>query len=161
MAAASESPSSGSRPSIDVHKADLSDLQPGLQPYRLKHASLKGWIDLETPRRPIPRVRRLAAVAFPQAVATFAGYRRIVVSVSASNSVGRDGLPSSTEQIAAALPDARVVNAFTLVWSNVVRDPGAGQKNSVFVRSNDEHGIKNAGLTPATYFVVAIGPGAA
>lgn len=30
-----------------------------------------------------------------------------------------------------------------------------------FVSSNDEHGIKNAGLTPATYFVVAIGPGAA
>ena len=29
-----------------------------------------------------------------------------------------------------------------------------------FVRSNDEHGIKNAGTTPATYFVVAIGPGA-
>lgn len=29
-----------------------------------------------------------------------------------------------------------------------------------FVRSNDEHGIKNLGLTPATYFVVAIGPGA-
>ena len=29
-----------------------------------------------------------------------------------------------------------------------------------FVRSNDEHGIKNMGLTPATYFVVAIGPGA-
>lgn len=30
-----------------------------------------------------------------------------------------------------------------------------------FVRSNDEHGIKNVGETPATYFVVAIGPGAA
>lgn len=30
-----------------------------------------------------------------------------------------------------------------------------------FVRSNDQHGIKNVGLTPATYFVVAIGPGAA
>lgn len=30
-----------------------------------------------------------------------------------------------------------------------------------FVHSNDEHGIKNAGATPATYFVVAIGPGAA
>ena len=30
-----------------------------------------------------------------------------------------------------------------------------------FVRSNDEHGITNVGLTPATYFVVAIGPGAA
>jgi mannose-6-phosphate isomerase-like protein (cupin superfamily) len=29
-----------------------------------------------------------------------------------------------------------------------------------FVHSNDEHGIKNAGSTPATYFVVAIGPGA-
>ena len=29
-----------------------------------------------------------------------------------------------------------------------------------FVHSNDEHGIKNVGSTPATYFVVAIGPGA-
>jgi len=29
-----------------------------------------------------------------------------------------------------------------------------------FVHSNDEHGIKNIGATPATYFVVAIGPGA-
>lgn len=29
-----------------------------------------------------------------------------------------------------------------------------------FVRSNDEHGIKNVGSTDATYFVVAIGPGA-
>ena len=29
-----------------------------------------------------------------------------------------------------------------------------------FVSSNDEHGIKNAGETPAVYFVVAIGPGA-
>lgn len=29
-----------------------------------------------------------------------------------------------------------------------------------FVRSNDEHGINNVGSTPATYFVVAIGPGA-
>jgi mannose-6-phosphate isomerase-like protein (cupin superfamily) len=29
-----------------------------------------------------------------------------------------------------------------------------------FVHSNDEHGIKNVGTMPATYFVVAIGPGA-
>src|SRR6267143_433446 len=29
-----------------------------------------------------------------------------------------------------------------------------------FVHSNDEHGIKNVGITPATYFVVAMGPGA-
>jgi len=29
-----------------------------------------------------------------------------------------------------------------------------------FVRSNDEHAVKNVGTTPANYFVVAIGPGA-
>ena len=29
-----------------------------------------------------------------------------------------------------------------------------------FVRSNEEHGIKNVGTVPAVYYVVAIGPGA-
>ena len=29
-----------------------------------------------------------------------------------------------------------------------------------FVHSNEEHGIKNIGDVPATYFVVAVGPGA-
>jgi quercetin dioxygenase-like cupin family protein len=37
----------------------------------------------------------------------------------------------------------------------------AGPGSLAFAASNDEHGIKNAGETPAMYFVVAIGPGAA
>ena len=35
-----------------------------------------------------------------------------------------------------------------------------GRGSVGFVHSNDEHGIKNVGTTPATYFVVAVGPGA-
>lgn len=35
-----------------------------------------------------------------------------------------------------------------------------GPGSLAFVHSNEEHGIKNTGTAPATYFVVAIGPGA-
>lgn len=36
-----------------------------------------------------------------------------------------------------------------------------GPGSAASVASNEEHGLKNAGSTPATYFVVAVGPGAA
>ncbi|MGH9504162.1 MAG: cupin domain-containing protein [Terriglobales bacterium] len=35
-----------------------------------------------------------------------------------------------------------------------------GPRSVGFVHSNDEHGIRNAGATAASYFVVAVGPGA-
>ena len=95
------------------------------------------------------------AAAIPQAATTLSGYTGIVVSVSVSGDVGRDGLPSSAENIAKALPGARVVNAFTSVWSNVVREPGKLGKTSVFVCSDDEEAkativelVKEAGFDP-------------
>jgi 8-hydroxy-5-deazaflavin:NADPH oxidoreductase len=95
------------------------------------------------------------AAAISQATAVLSDYRGVVVSVSVSGTVGRDGLPSSAENIAAALPDARVVNAFTSVWSSVVRNPGSGEKTSVFVCSDDEDAkatvsaiVKDLGFEP-------------
>lgn len=79
------------------------------------------------------------AAAIEKATATLGEYRGIVVAVSVSGSVGRDGLPSSAEKMAAALPDATVVSAFTSIWSNVIREPGSAGKTSVFVSSNEEH----------------------
>jgi 8-hydroxy-5-deazaflavin:NADPH oxidoreductase len=73
-----------------------------------------------------------------QIVSVLKGYRGIVVSVSVSGTVGQDGQKSCAEQIAEALPAARVVNAFTSIWSNVIRDPGNAGKTSVFVCSDDE-----------------------
>ena len=78
------------------------------------------------------------ASAIPEALAPLADFRGIVVSVAVSPSVGQDGLPSSAQRIAAALPDAKVVNAFTSIWSTVVRNPGSGERTSVFVCSDHD-----------------------
>ncbi|WP_345816789.1 NAD(P)-binding domain-containing protein (plasmid) [Paraburkholderia sp. PREW-6R] len=79
------------------------------------------------------------AAEIERAAATLSGYRGIVVAVSVSGSVGRDGLPSSAERIATALPQASVVSAFTSIWSNVIREPGESGRTSVFVSSDDEN----------------------
>jgi predicted dinucleotide-binding enzyme len=78
------------------------------------------------------------AKAIPEITPVLKGYRGIVVSVSVSGSVGRDGQKSCAEQLAEALPDARVVNAFTSIWSTVVRNPGNVGKTSAFVCSDHE-----------------------
>ncbi len=64
-------------------------------------------------------------------------YRGIVVSVSVSGTVGLGGKQSSAETLAALLPQARVVNAFSFIWSTVARNPGAADKTSVFLCSDD------------------------
>ena len=78
------------------------------------------------------------AAAIERVAATLSGYEGIVVAVSVSGSVGRDGLPSSAERIATVLPEASVVSAFTSIWSNVIREPGKSGKTSVFVSSDDD-----------------------
>jgi predicted dinucleotide-binding enzyme len=78
------------------------------------------------------------AKAIPEIVPVLKDYRGIVVSVSVSGTVGRDGQKSSAEQLAEALPGARVVNAFSSIWSTVIRNPGNAGKTSVFVCSDNE-----------------------
>jgi 8-hydroxy-5-deazaflavin:NADPH oxidoreductase len=68
-------------------------------------------------------------------------YRGIVVSVSVSGAAGRDGQKSVAEQLADAAPGARIVNAFTSIWSDVVREPGNAGKTSAFVCSDDAKAI--------------------
>ncbi|WP_213767552.1 NAD(P)-binding domain-containing protein [Caballeronia sp. dw_19] len=73
-----------------------------------------------------------------QAAATLGGYTGIVVAVSVSGTVGRDGQPSSAETLAASLPGAKVVSAFTSIWSDVIRTPGTDGQVSAFVASDHE-----------------------
>jgi predicted dinucleotide-binding enzyme len=71
-----------------------------------------------------------------EALVPLEGYSGIVVNLSVSANVGRDGAESTAERVARELPQAKVVSAFTSVWSEVVRNPGIGEKTSVFVCSD-------------------------
>jgi 8-hydroxy-5-deazaflavin:NADPH oxidoreductase len=79
------------------------------------------------------------AAAIEHAAATLNNYQGIVVAVSVSGSVGQDGLPSAAARMAALLPDATLVSAFTSIWSNVIREPGRSGKTSVFVCSDEDN----------------------
>jgi len=78
------------------------------------------------------------ASAIPDIAPLLLHYRGIVVSVCVSETVGCDGEKSAAEQLAEVLPAARVVNAFTSIWSTVVRNPGTVGKTTAFVCS--DHG---------------------
>jgi len=77
------------------------------------------------------------ADAISDVVALLDKYEGIIVSVSVSGSVGQDAEISTAERLARALPSARIVNAFTSVWSTVIRNPGTLEKTSVFVCADD------------------------
>jgi len=78
------------------------------------------------------------ASAIPEISQVLQHYKGIVVSVCVSGTVGRDGNKSAAELLADALPGARVVNAFTSIWSTVVRNPGKAGKTTAFVCSDHE-----------------------
>ena len=67
--------------------------------------------------------------------------RGIIVSVIVPWAEGGDPrteMTSAAEQLAALLPSARVVNAFTSVSSSIVRNPGSAEKPSVIACSDDD-----------------------
>jgi predicted dinucleotide-binding enzyme len=76
--------------------------------------------------------------ALSRAAVTLSDYSGVVAAVSVSRGVGRDGQPSSAETLAASLPAAKVVSAFTSMWSDVIRDPGTDGQVSAFVASDHE-----------------------
>lgn len=76
--------------------------------------------------------------AIDQVAKTLADYRGIVIALIVDGTVGFDGNKSAAEQLAEALPNARVAGAFTSLWDAVVRNPGTSGKTSIFVFSDDE-----------------------
>jgi hypothetical protein len=76
--------------------------------------------------------------AIVQVDETLADYRGIVIALIVDGTIGFDGNKSAAEQLAEALPNARVAGAFTSLWDAVVRNPGTSGKTSIFVFSDDE-----------------------
>ena len=95
--------------------------------------------------------------------------RGIVVSVVvpwSDDGDPRTDMTSAAERLAALLPHARIVNAFTSVSSSIVRNPGSPEQPSVIVCSDDDKarsivmslaeelgfsGINGGGLRSARY----------
>lgn len=75
--------------------------------------------------------------AIPSLANLLRGYRGIAVSVIVDDYKG-GAQKSSAEQLAAAVPFARVACAFTTVADAVVRDPGNQLRTSVFVFSDHQ-----------------------
>jgi predicted dinucleotide-binding enzyme len=100
------------------------------------------------------------ARALARALTKVKSFSGVVISVSASESAGRDGKPSCAENTARSMPHASVVNAFSSIWSTVVRHGGRGKKVSVFI-AGDEKSAKRiaAGLAKEIGFVPVDGGG--
>lgn len=100
------------------------------------------------------------AAELSRAAVKLEGYTGVVVAVSVSGSVGRDGRPSSAETLAASLPGAKVVSAFTSIWSNVIRNPGADGQVSAFVASDhaDAKAVVSALAKEMSFHAIDGGP---